>query len=275
VGALAVPAALPALAGAAPPAVDTPVPQPTVGPETGPDVVWDLARRLETGPRLAPGVPVEQVIPRRDRGGYVAKIIRRSPVLDAPAGRRRVWTAGATTLHTRNATRLSVRAARFDAAGQAWLGVQLPIRPNGTLGWVPYDDVTLEHTSWYVTVRLDSRRIEIRQAGRLRRSSRVVVGAPSTPTPVGEFAIYEIAKQPSARDFLGPWALHLTALSNVLTNYGGGPGRVAIHGRGPASILDAPLGAAASHGCVRIPNAVVSWMHARTGSGTPMVITRG
>ena len=31
--------------------------------------------------------------------------------------------------------------------------------------------------------------------------------------------------------FLGPWALHLTAHSDVLDDYGGGPGTVAIHGR--------------------------------------------
>ncbi|MEV4421921.1 L,D-transpeptidase [Patulibacter sp. NPDC049589] len=234
---------------------------------------WDLAQRLEEGPRLAPGVPVPNVIPRRDRGGYTAKVVESTPVLDAPGGRRRVWTAGSTTLHTGNATRLSVRRARFDADGRAWLGVQLPIRPNASLGWVPYDAVVLEHTTWFVSVRLQPRRIEILRAGRLVRSSSVVIGAPSTPTPTGDFAIYEIAQQPSARDFLGPWALHLTSFSDVLTDYGGGPGRVAVHGRGPASILDAPLGAAASHGCVRVPNALVSWMHARTLAGTPLRIT--
>jgi hypothetical protein len=237
------------------------------------DFRWDLGRRLSDGPVLAPGEPVPFVIPSRTRGGYTAKILRRTPVLDRPAGGRRVWTATAATPHTRNATRLSVRQARFDAAGRAWLGVQLPIRPNGSLGWVPYDAVILGHTTWFVSIRLQRRRIEIRRSGRLVRSSRVVVGAPSTPTPTGDFAVYEIAKQPSPRDFLGGWALHLTAFSNVLTDYGGGPGRVAVHGRGPASIRDAPLGSAGSHGCVRIPNALVSWMHARTAAGTPVRVS--
>jgi lipoprotein-anchoring transpeptidase ErfK/SrfK len=40
----------------------------------------------------------------------------------------------------------------------------------------------------------------------------------------------------------------------VLDDYGGGPGRVAIHGRAGASLLD-PLGTARSHGCIRIDNA--------------------
>ena len=48
--------------------------------------------------------------------------------------------------------------------------------------------------------------------------------------------------------------IQLTAFSDVLDNYGGGPGRVAIHGRGGASLAD-PLGTARSHGCVRVANA--------------------
>ncbi|CAB4901850.1 unannotated protein [freshwater metagenome] len=246
---------------------------PTV-PAPAPRFAWDLDDRLRDGPALAPGVPVPNVLPRRERGGYTAKIVQRTAVLDAPGGTRRVWTATPVTPHTGNATRLSVRTARYDAEGRAWLSVSLPIRPNGAVGWVPFDDVVLDHTTYFVTVRLERRRIEIHRAGRLVRSSRVVIGARATPTPPGEFALYEIARQGSPKDFLGPWALHLTAFSNVLTNYGGGPGRVAIHGRGPASILDAPLGAAGSHGCVRIPNDVVTWMHARTPVGTPVRITQ-
>jgi hypothetical protein len=58
-----------------------------------------------------------------------------------------------------------------------------------------------------------------------------VVGARRTPTPTGLAAIYERNRQPNPRAFLGPWALSFTSLSNVLESYGGGPGRVAIHGR--------------------------------------------
>jgi lipoprotein-anchoring transpeptidase ErfK/SrfK len=216
---------------------------------------------------------VQNVLPRIGRGGYTAKIVEPTDVMDAPAGTKRVWKAGPTTMHTGNATRLSVRAARFDASGRPWLAVLLPIRPNQTVGWVPYDAVTLAHTTYFVNVRLNRRLIEVYRAGKLLKKSRVVIGARATPTPSGESAVYEIAKQPSADDFLGPWALHLTSFSNVLTNYGGGPGRVAVHGRGPASIRDAPLGSAASHGCVRVPNDLVSWMRGRTLAGTPVRVT--
>lgn len=247
-------------------------PAVTLVPEDGP-FAWDLGERLQAGPTGAPGTPVAQVIPRKDRGGYFAKIVQRTGVYSAPGSSRRIWTAAPTTPHTGNATRLSVRRARFDDQGRPWLGIELPTRPNQTVGWVPYDRVGLDHTTYFVAVRLKSRTIEVWRDGRLVRSSKVVIGAAATPTPVGEYAVYEIAKQPSANDFLGPWALHLTAFSDVLDNYGGGPGRVAIHGRGPDSIRDAPLGAAGSHGCVRIPNDVVTWMHSRVHPGTPVRIS--
>lgn len=51
----------------------------------------------------------------------------------------------------------------------------------------------------------------------------------------------------------------LTVLSDVLFNFGGGPGRIAIHGRDGAS-LENPLGSAASHKCVRIDNDEIDWV---------------
>jgi hypothetical protein len=50
-------------------------------------------------------------------------------------------------------------------------------------------------------------------------------------------------------------------------SYGGGPGRVATHGRDGASLLD-PLGSAASHGCVRVPDRFVRLLARRAREGT-------
>ena len=107
--------------------------------------------------------------------------------------------------------------------------------------------------------------------GRPVRRFGAVVGAPGTPTPRGRFAIYEIDRQPDPFGFLGPVALHLTAHSAVLDNYGGGPGRVALHGRGGASLLD-PLGSAASHGCIRVDSGEAAWLAGRLRPGVPVTV---
>jgi lipoprotein-anchoring transpeptidase ErfK/SrfK len=104
------------------------------------------------------------------------------------------------------------------------------------------------------------------------RSTRVVVGKPATPTPLGRFAVtWAIRWHPN--EFLGSWVLELTAHSNVLKRFDGGDGVVALHGRGGASLRD-PLGSARSHGCVRLPNDTIEWLVRRVGRdrlpGTPV-----
>ena len=71
-------------------------------------------------------------------------------------------------------------------------------------------------------------------SGRRVLQVAVVVGKPSTPTPVGLFAIAE-AVPGNANAFTGSWILALTAHSNVLERFDGGDGTVGIHGRGGAS----------------------------------------
>jgi lipoprotein-anchoring transpeptidase ErfK/SrfK len=107
------------------------------------------------------------------------------------------------------------------------------------------------------------------------RTVSVVVGKPSTPTPLGLFAVtWAIRWHPS--DFLGSWVLELTAHSNVLQRFDGGDGTVGIHGRGGTSLLD-PLGTARSHGCVRLANGSIDWLVKTIGAdglpGTPVQIT--
>ena len=91
-----------------------------------------------------------------------------------------------------------------------------------------------------------------------------MVGAPVTPSPLGLFSIVGVWRWDPA-DFLGSYILALTAHSNVLQEFGGGDGRVGIHGRGGASLLD-PLASARSHGCVRMANRAIAWLVRTVGA---------
>jgi lipoprotein-anchoring transpeptidase ErfK/SrfK len=163
--------------------------------------------------------------------------------------------------------RLLVLRSALDRRGRRWLRVRLPERPNDRAGWIRADHTRTRRTRWRVVVSTGSRTVEMRRAGRTVRRFAAVVGAPVTPTPHGLFAISERIRQ--AGGVLGPWALHLTAHSQVLEDYGGGQGRVAIHGRSGALLAD-PLGTAASHGCIRLDNGAVSWLARRAIEGTPV-----
>jgi hypothetical protein len=223
------------------------------------------------GERGRPGARIGLHAPSRARGAYVAKVLHPTVVRERPGGGRRYWTARTATAHSHGATRLLVLAARRDRRGRAWLRVDMPIRPNGRTGWIAARDVRLDRTPWYLSVSTGRRELRVYRDGRLRRRARLVVGTPATPTPHGLFAVYEITRQADPAAFVGPYALHLTALSNVLFDFGGGPGRVALHGRGPASLVD-PLGSARSHGCLRADNAVIDWLRGRARPGTPIRI---
>jgi lipoprotein-anchoring transpeptidase ErfK/SrfK len=198
----------------------------------------------------------------------VRTIVRTRPSREA----RAAWTAGPETLFSHAPQRLLVLGSRTVGERQ-WLRVLLPIRPNGSSGWIPRELVTTSRTRWWVTVAKGARTVTVLRDGRRVRRFAAVIGKAATPTPVGLAAIYERNLQQDPNAFLGPWALPLTLHSNVLRSYGGGPGRVAIHGRSGASLGD-PVGTARSHGCVRISNGPVTWMATRLPAGTPVQVRR-
>ncbi len=210
--------------------------------------------------------------PTRAEGAHVARIVV------ASRGRRSLKRARPTVKvspHTSwsgaQAELMVLRSAFFK--GQQWLKLLLADRPNGKSVWLPRDRVVLTRTPYWVTVQIKRRQVKVFRKGRLLHRYGAVVGAPATPTPIGLSAIYERNRQPDPKEFLGPWSLPITFLSAVLESYGGGPGRVAIHGRAGASFQD-PLGTAASHGCIRINNAAIRWMARKLPVGTPVQIAR-
>jgi lipoprotein-anchoring transpeptidase ErfK/SrfK len=146
---------------------------------------------------------------------------------------------------------LRVTGLRTDEQGHRWVRVLLPSRPNGRQGWVPRSRVTLQTTATRIVVRLRSRQMEVWREGELATSWAVGVGREATPTPIGGFAIQDPVRETGELEpIYGSRVLTLTAHSEVLTDFMGGDGRVAIHGTGgrPERIGDG-----SSFGCVLLP----------------------
>jgi lipoprotein-anchoring transpeptidase ErfK/SrfK len=168
-------------------------------------------------------------------------------------------------------TTLPVIGALTGPDGVRWLRVMLPGRPDGSTGWIAERGTRETVTSWRLVVDLAARRVRAYSEGHLVRTFQAVVGKPSTPTPTGEFFVEETLQMP-AGEAGGPFALALSARSNVLQEFEGGPGQIAVHGR---DNLGGTLGTAASHGCIRLATASVEWLSVRIGPGTPTTIESG
>jgi hypothetical protein len=151
-----------------------------------------------------------------------------------------------------------------------WLHVRLPGRPNGSMGWIVRARTRISSTPWRIVVETSSRRVFVYRNGRLRRTLWAVVGKPSTPTPLGQFFVEEsIALRPT--DVGAPFALALSARSNVYQEFDGGPGQIGVHG---LDNIGGVLGTAVSHGCVRLADGAMRWLVRRIGPGAPVTVIR-
>jgi lipoprotein-anchoring transpeptidase ErfK/SrfK len=150
-----------------------------------------------------------------------------------------------------------------------WLLVRLPGRPNGHTGWISERRTRASVTAWHLVIDTTTRHVSVYHAGRVVRVIAAVVGKAATPTPTGDYFVEEsIALTHAAIG--APFALALSARSNVFQEFEGGPGQIALHGL--QNVGGIP-GTAASHGCVRLDTASIRWLAGRIGPGVPVTIT--
>lgn len=151
--------------------------------------------------------------------------------------------------------------------GNVWYRVSIPMRPNGSYGWVPASTVSLKPTHSQIVVNLRSRTIDLYRFGKHKWHGKVAIGAPGRETPVGH---YFVAARfvPYHDPFLGVFAVETSAYSK-LTEWPGG-GVVGIHG----TSLPQLLGKAVSHGCVRVSNTTARKLKSLAPLGTPIWIKK-
>ncbi len=164
---------------------------------------------------------------------------------------------------------LLVLGAR-EVGGEQWVDVLVKGMPAGAHGWIPASAARLARTDRRIVVDLSERSLVFQRGGRTQLRTRVVIGAASTPTPVGQFAVDAVATEPRG-SLLGPRVLALVAYSRALARYQGGIPQAAIHA---SELIGDPLGTAVSHGCVRAPQALVNRLLTLAPRGTPVLIRR-
>jgi lipoprotein-anchoring transpeptidase ErfK/SrfK len=167
-------------------------------------------------------------------------------------------------------TVLGILGKRVDRACRpTWYLVQLPIRPNGSTGWVRARDVVVGVVHTRILVDLSERSVTLYRSGRPVLRTHAAIGKSQTPTPVGRFYVNQRLLSGDPSGPYGPEALGVSAYSPVLKNWPQG-GPVAIHGTNEPWLI----GSAASNGCVRVANAAIVRLFRLTLAGTPVVIRR-
>jgi hypothetical protein len=193
----------------------------------------------------------------------VARAIEAVEVFAEPGAPQPLRTLDPTTI-LGTPTVLSI----LEGPDDGWARVLLPGRPNGSEGWVDVAEMPVYVVHGQLVVDLSERSLSYYEDGEEVLSTTVAVGSPRNPTPTGSFFVTDNVTLADPNSPWGPHALGLSARSDTITEYNGGDGIIGIHGTNkPGSI-----GNAASLGCVRVPNDVITRLHELIAVGTPVEI---
>jgi lipoprotein-anchoring transpeptidase ErfK/SrfK len=154
-----------------------------------------------------------------------------------------------------------------DAEGRAWYQVRLPVRPNGTTGWVRAADLTTTPIKYDIRIDLSEHRLDLYESGQKKTSYPIGVGTGDTPTPPGEYYITIKMKPTKENSIYGVLAMGVSGFSDKLTNWPDG-GQIGIHGTNDPS----SIGKDVSHGCIRLQNTDILDLSQYVAFGTPVSI---
>jgi len=149
-----------------------------------------------------------------------------------------------------------------------WVKVTAEALPNGHYAWATFGrDVAVHPIQWALRASLSRRVLYVLRDGRVVRTMRVGIGAPSSPTPVGHFAVAEKLTGPFGPAF-GPRIIVLTAQqpnlpagwNRSITYY------VGIH-------AGSGRGSAVSAGCLHATDAAMRYLMRTVPLGTAVQIS--
>jgi hypothetical protein len=151
--------------------------------------------------------------------------------------------------------------------GGLWYEALLPVRPNGTTGFVSSNSLELLRTPYRLEVDRARFTLELWNGCRLEERFRIGIGTGQTPTPVGRFYLVALLQPPTPNTIYGTYAYGLSAFSDRLPDWEGG-GVIGLHGTNDPS----SIGRKSSHGCIRMRNGDIRRLVRVLPLGTPIDI---
>jgi lipoprotein-anchoring transpeptidase ErfK/SrfK len=183
-------------------------------------------------------------------------------VFDAPGRPGPVWTLASPNPRGVPLVFL-VRQTR-----PGWLLVDVPVRPNGSTGWVRAADVRVTSTAYSLLVDRKAHLLTVYRDGRPTMRVPVGIGTGQTPTPTGHFYLAELIRTTDPDGAWGPYAYGLSGFSDVVRQFNGADGIIGLHGTNRPDLV----GSDVSLGCIRLRNADILALVEILPLGTPISI---
>ncbi len=239
----------------------------TVDAPFGPNSETSAAEDRAPGPSAEPVADNAEADP--DQATLVAHVTGDQIVAyGGPASSRVVGTFSNPNRHGTELVFQSLTEPGSALVDSGWIPVLLPMRPNGTVGWIRTDEVELTRNPYRIEVDVDDFTLTVFRGDRLHLQTAVGIGEGETPTPYGSFYLTDLLRTSDPSGIYGPYAYGLSGFSETLSSFNGGAGVIGIHGTNQPWAL----GTRVSHGCIRVDNDEITKMAAFLPLGTPVVI---
>ena len=137
-----------------------------------------------------------------------------------------------------------------------WLKVLLPVRPNGTSGWVLAEQMELTTHPWRIEANLDNFTLQVFRNDEQVWETTIGVARENAPTPGGLYYTTELLKPPDPNTVYGTYAYGLSGFSETFYEFNGGQGQLGIHGTNEPELI----GQAVSAGCIRLRNEDITYL---------------
>ena len=148
-----------------------------------------------------------------------------------------------------------------------WGRVEIPYTWPHRTGWIFLHGLRRESTWITVEVDLSRHRITVERRGHPAFSMRAATGAPSTPTPPGDYFVTDRVPFSGGSSY-GAFAFGISGIQPRLPTGSTGGNQLAIHGTNSPSLI----GRSVSAGCLRVSESSLHRLLPLLRLGTPVVI---
>lgn len=225
-------------------------------------------RPAPSGSPISPPLPASSTPPSCDRSTLIGTVaVARVAARTAPSRSARTLASFARTNAQGAPQVFDLLGEVAGANGEFWYRALLPLRPNGTTGFLPARSLRLSQTLYRLDVDRAHLQLTLWYGCRVAGRYPIGLGTRDTPTPVGTFYLIALVKPPTDGSIYGAYAYGLSAYSDALTNWTGG-GIIGLHGTNDPS----SIGKRESHGCIRMLNPDIEHLTKILPLGTPIEI---